>query len=40
MFAAVYLSLPTGDYIIWGPDPERPTRITRKPGILNELVWW
>jgi hypothetical protein len=39
MFVAIYLPLPAGDYIIWDPDPERPTRITLKPGIVNELDW-
>ena len=39
MFVVVYLPLPTGDYTIWDPDPERPTRITLKPGIVNELDW-
>jgi len=39
VFAAVYLPLPAGDYTIWGPGLARPTTITLKAGIVNEVDW-
>lgn len=38
-FAAVYLPMPEGDYLIWGPDPEQPTPCAIVAGVVTELDW-
>ena len=39
LFAAVYLPMPAGEYLIWGPDPDTPTTVTIAAGAVAEVDW-
>lgn len=39
LYVAVYLPMPAGVYILWGPDPAHPTEVTVKAGTVTEVDW-
>lgn len=39
LYAAVFLPMPEGEYMIWGPDPERPTPCAIVAGTITQLDW-
>lgn len=38
-FAAVYLPMPEGEYLLWSPDSEQPTSCAIVAGAVTQLDW-